>query len=567
MAVEQLTEEIRTFCRDISGNNPSHGGYIHQQQIMAAGEVLSSFLAFRDSRGSRGASWAILTALMQSGKTGVAQAFWALANYNEGNKVLRDLVAPGNVYIITGANSTDWVDQTASRMAFMGMGARRGPRILHNSHMQALMNHWQNGRKLDLLQQMRDRTIFIVDEAHFAQMSGSTLHRFLRFLQISPDGGPSASTRCYIVTLSATPMSESVANERMKYKCRVILHPGPNYLGPRQLIDAARVRQSWPLTTPDAVHRLLADVEQMRTSFPSGMHIIVRAVEQGQVVLRRTLAEDARYAGMTVCQYDAQARGVDTDLTIRGLIESPPDNGEVNFILVKRDLGMAMTFPLDNVAIMFDTASSKSDTAAQSFFGRALGYRPAQERLTRVYCDMAAVERYARWADSEFDVARTPLDATNMVRRTATTFSRTPVILLEMGADDVQRLAGAPPSGLQNRKELARQWIDQTCGPEFAPAHGLHAHLMETVLVLRENCCQNTYEHHFAVPLRAVEHGDGNCLGPGRKVGAWQMAVSDQNATRGRVVITRTGRRTAPLPATKGQNAGQKRDFEMFTVQ
>jgi hypothetical protein len=234
-------------------------GYVHAPQIAAAAEVLYSFL-------SGSTLWVVLIALMQSGKTGVVQASWWVVSAL--GWLLDGMVDKGNMYVITGLNSTDWKQQTIERLRSTFQSSTVKPRVLHNKDLQLLLQAWRCGERLAERERMSTRSLIVIDESHYGQDTDSVLDQFLTELGISASGNPEDYTggrTAYVLSVSATPMSEAVADQVACHKRCVRLLPGTGYLHPARVFG--RVRQSWKLTLPGGIARLLSTAVEKRAEF------------------------------------------------------------------------------------------------------------------------------------------------------------------------------------------------------------------------------------------------------------------------------------------------------------
>ncbi|KAK9823978.1 hypothetical protein WJX72_006744 [[Myrmecia] bisecta] len=537
-------------------------GFIYPPQVEAASQILYEFLSARNGCG--GAMWVILAAMMQSGKTGVMQMLaWLVSRSDTLRDILDDFVDLGNIYVLTGMSSTDWKDQTHQRMGMTGNVPREN--VLHNDNMQSMLLAWAKGKQLRQKDRMSRRVIVVVDEAHFGQTNESVIDRFMAAIGTCPDGNPAAwrgERSVYVCSVSATAMSEIVANAKdyAGYKHTVLLQPGAGYTTPTLLLED-RVQSSWKLDRPGII-RLLDAAETQFQSFPTAMYVIVRATDKAQNLIKAAIAErnaNGPNVSMSWINYDAKNK-----FNVNEVLSYPPDNHGIQYVLIKAQLRAAITLTLRHVGMMFDTEFTKVDTAAQSLFGRALGYRSPNEQRTIIFCDKKAVREYAGWAESNFGVLTTPTNAKHMVGSNKPTLEKFMPIVFDMEPTKVAEFHAR----LMNKGQML-EWLTAQRHPAFDPAvHSLDS--LYTVPVIRDHTIS---EQHFERPWKAYLARRA-CGGPGRP-NEWQAVLDARtgSVTYGKVIVIRSGRLVARQPQTAGSLArqldadgGSSITHEMYTV-
>ena len=220
---QQLVAKYAEYVPPINSGNVN---YVYENQILAAAQILYYFNAAR--RGQDGAIWVILTAMPQSGKTGVMQMmWWVISRPMVLTSLLDDIVDPENAYVITGMSSKEWKTQTCKRLEAVSNGTVN---VLHNQDLQKLIEQWSKGNNLTKKARMSRRAIFAIDEAHIGQNDGSVIDQFFVMIGVSPDGDQNkikGERSVYVVSISATPMSEIVADGLQSHKRMVQLSPRP----------------------------------------------------------------------------------------------------------------------------------------------------------------------------------------------------------------------------------------------------------------------------------------------------------------------------------------------------
>ena len=532
-------------CVPAEHNEEEAHAFLYAPQIRAAAEVLHHFRLAREGRG--GAMWTILCALMQSGKTGVMQTVaWLCSRPKMLRCVLGDMVDVGNVYVITGMNSTDWKRQTLKRMA--QSGNLDETQVLHNADLKALTSAWKKGKQLRRKERMSRRAMFFWDEAHFGQDLDSVVATFWKALGVPGDGNPDAfrgERSVYVCSVSATPMSEIKDNDATRFKAIVQLQAGEGYVTPEMMLTTGRVCASWSLKDAEGVEQLLDTAVAKLRDFPTGMYAIVRAADKVQKLLELAIDERSTTldgVALDYVHYDAAS----TKLDLNEHLLRPPGRDRVQFVLVKAQLRAAVTVPLQHVAIMFDTEFTKVDTAAQSLFGRALGYRKAEEQRTIVYCDIASVRAYAVWPEQGFAADATPGNAKNMVNAKTVLEHNVPV-LLTMDPATVRQF-----DGRRDNLQAMHAWLSEQRLEGLAP-DVYSVERLFTVQVMRTGTAAQTVRASFDKAIEASRAGRAY-YGPG-KAHRWQAVVDARPGmpTFGTVVITCAGGWSARMPTTNNR--------------
>lgn len=517
--------------------------YIFQEQRDAAVEIAYRLIL--------GTTWVILVAQPQSGKTGVLQMLaWMRSRYNNlRNRLLDDIIDSDNIHIVTGMNCCDWKQQTIKRM--MPFLPSAIDQVLHNPDIKKLLN--RSGSKLNMMQK---RSLIAMDESHIGSDVNSMTDQLLISIKVSPDGrdanSSSSASPPRIVSVSASPMAEVTSNRESQHKALVSLFTGSNYYSISDLLNDNRVRSSWSLKTLNDARRFLIVINEMRHHFRDGMYVLFRAVDQQQKVLETVLSEN----NIDSVKYDYKNRN---DFSLEDL-RHPPRSGSVLVVFIKQDVRASLTICTDHIGIAFDTPSSASDTVAQSFAGRLVGYNKNLQRRSLVFCDKARLEQYAKWADHHFSAYQTPIKAKNMAGHRVTYEPSVP--LWYRAPDDiVQTLVR-----YENNTNRMFNWLEskEDFDTEFYPRKQL-----DTVMVMKPTTAASTIRSHFDRPLK--HYGCNQpCSGTGRE-NTWEVSVDARagSKTYGVSLITRSGARQRDLPDTKGMRAkdgaSRKRGkYEMF---
>lgn len=333
---------------------------IYPQQIVAALEIISKF----DK-----ASYAILLAQMQSGKTGTFML------------VLCEMIRLGKVdfgVIFSGNRETDLKKQTENQDDFFENYELylRTIGITDLSIVQTIKDkrfHVVWGPDLKHFTP-KGKTIYIWEESHYGQSSRQEVDKFNQRVGIDATG-QTPEDGSFVLSVSATPFSEFIDNYTLEQgKPIVRLIPPEQYLSVQKMIENKQLR----FYNQDP----RAQFEKCLLTYTEPGYSIVRGMAS-------ILEPIAKKYGWATIHYDLNSKGsvnLDEIMTVR------PTQPTVIFI--KGMLRMGKQLKKNFVRFVFESSrSTKTDAILQGLLGRCCGYdsRPDIDVYIRQYNDIIRV--------------------------------------------------------------------------------------------------------------------------------------------------------------------------------
>jgi len=326
---------------------------IHRNQLRAAGQLIGGMR--RKHRSS------ILNAQMQVGKSGTYLYAACLAIFTRLVK---------NVVIVTGNSQTDLHLQCqndkdeyiSTFIRTVNKRCKHDASSLHQRLDKSIRIIW--GTELNKVKQLDNGTLIIWEESHFAQSMGNRPSKFFQRFRIPMNGDESYLIKkdCFVISVSATPMSEVSANIHLLQKKNIVfLKPGKGYRGVEWYYTRDKIRPIDDLV--QTVDRVMS-----RWVSKSPRYHLIRIAEKKQHIIT-TLA--AKY-GMAVKEYSSAK----TDRQIKGLksLETEPECHTI--ILLKGMCRMGNVVPKQHIGFVMETANLiQTDTCLQGLLGRMCGYK------------------------------------------------------------------------------------------------------------------------------------------------------------------------------------------------
>jgi len=219
----------------------------------------------------------------------------------------------------------------------------------------------------------KDKEIAVVlDESHYAQDKGMRPCEFLKMLGISPTGNKSElkANRRYMISVSATPYSEIVANEQSNQDKKVVyLKPGPGFGGIKLMNENGKI-QSFGSDPIEGLRMAL----NRHNNPEKKTYAIVRIPPGISLVEVKLVSEEA---GWDSFEYNSKKKEKEIfeDLTKRkiSILRRAPVNNTVIFI--KGMLRMGKRLRKTYISFLMEMAhSSNSEVVYQGLLGRGGGY-------------------------------------------------------------------------------------------------------------------------------------------------------------------------------------------------
>jgi tetrahydromethanopterin S-methyltransferase subunit F len=414
---------------------PSAYRLLSTQQLESGKQIIDYFNSHdTDNR------WAVLLAQMQSGKT--ETYLFIVAEMIRLKRVKHVVIFSGNSETQLKAqivrilkNDVDDVEDSFYRkyrsyLATIGVAdniiesieydIRRNTSVVWGSELTKFAGSSRN-------------TLFIWEESHYAQNKTQMPAKMMRNVGISANGDAErlATKGNYVISVSATGFSELSCNVHQKQgKWVQLLQPGEGYNGLETMMQTGRI------VPYDNVLDGLTDA--MATEHCTPKYAVIRATQKTEAAIRRRLEAN----GWKVVNHDS----VDDEDNIAASRlrqaegKSIWDNMKVaplqdTAIILKGLCRMGQNVKKEHVLFFFETAvNANTDTALQSFIGRACGYSTGSNQVkvyipSKIY-NSGNLEKYillAKGNDILPSKARNIVSDKNITQKHTTTMEIIPI--------------------------------------------------------------------------------------------------------------------------------------------
>ena len=304
-------------------------------------------------------SYAMLIALMQSGKTGVFMLV--------GAELIRLEFIDAFVVLCASAD-TELVDQLNNPEDFW-ISYRKY--LHHEKHIDVdsveeiakdIKNKYSClcGRKLNNSFVAQGKTLFITDESHYGQSCKQQLDAFYKKMGLQPDGSKSENGHL-MLSVSATPFSEMIDNDRLKQnKHEEKMKVGSGYWGIKEMFDGNHIREF----NKDHIARYIQDLVR---SFNNGGPTIGWIRSRGKGNYQEIVEKMCRQYEVEFILYDQEYKEKRIEEVVK---ETKP-----MCIFLKNRMAMGKCLPGKNKTLWaIETNCSKLDTILQGLPGRFCGY-------------------------------------------------------------------------------------------------------------------------------------------------------------------------------------------------
>lgn len=419
-----ITDIISSTSNDMfRKGTPADKSYIHDSQIDAAKEIVSSFHNMVTRR-----NHVMLIAKMQSGKTGVCNAVVNIINKLD----LARQMGVDKFFFITGMNDCGLKSQTHERLfeqvddANVGntyTGKRSNKRTNGNNKYFVLKN--SDLRSLD--EDINNSVIFI-DECHYGSNEKNVLTQFLYSKGIDwKNQNFLISRNIYIVSVSATPFSELISDTADAKKC-VELKTHDGYVGVSEYVENGLVHNGKFDDTVGEVTYALADaLDQMEKDGVAGVCIVrtrkFDEIEQDLFVQHNFDIHEMYSSGKKI-EYDRLTQRINEliadneynkqfdGVTMKCLLNQKKQIKPL-LVLIKGAFRAGVTIEAnqkDYIYMVYDY-SQKSAATAQAMLGRMCGYRADDTKIkTHFYINDTMANMYAKWESDFSDRTNIPCD-------------------------------------------------------------------------------------------------------------------------------------------------------------
>ena len=396
-----------------------------QQQLKASNEAIDNFV--------KGAAlWGILLAQMQSGKTDTYLRiacelldknlvdFIVIFSGNsetdlcdqvyenikeEQRNVKNPVPKPSSFwpkYLASKEESLASVPQQFRSFALEGMKATNKAKI-------SIV--W--GTELNNYSGPTERTLFIWDEAHFAQNITQRPDKFLKRIGISANGDSSLlkEKQNLVLSVSATPFSElSDIHHLNQMKFIIKMEPGETYVSVKQIRDSKR------LIGYSNLESGLRTAFSLYNSAEGPQWAVIRISKKSEDLVKDLCMVN----GWRFVVYDSISKEKDEGKKAWDSMSKAPKCNTA--ILIRGMCRMGKNMQKKHLSFVFETAKkSSTDTVLQGLLGRCCGYSEGSSKVyvfvSQKIIDSKEIDRYIELWDND-GIQIMPTKANNLTGKT-----------------------------------------------------------------------------------------------------------------------------------------------------
>jgi len=331
----------------------------------------------------------VCCAEMQSGKTDVMKRMIYIINKN--NNQLLDLnidIGRMNIYLVICASSKNLKNELKEKL----------PEIKHRIyHLNDINSFLKNTSEYDsLFTEMADSSLIIFDECHCDAEKQKIIDRFSTTIDKFAKHN---KTSYYKLYCSATPYAQILK----KYP-KVVLEPGPNYYGMRQMFTSTTpiVFQAKNLADPDECAKLFTEITVCNYYYIFRLS----GTKKSSDMMIANLESEFKKLGSRLESYiyDMNYTG-----NLNELLETKPT--KPTLIYLKDKLRMGEYLNTEFIYLVHDDPTNMyAHTTAQSLIGRCCGYNK-KTHTTIIYCDYEKAWQHYQWIDNQYNIEYLPNDA------------------------------------------------------------------------------------------------------------------------------------------------------------
>ena len=323
---------------------------IYPSQLNTAQEIIDAYHS--------GNKYVMMMAQMQSGKTGVFMIV--------GAELVR-LKYIQRFVVISANNDADLKAQLKNPDDFWNDYLCYLTETLHLNLREAIdiMKEIKSnfscycGSDLKKINTLTEKTLFIWDESHHGQSKGQSMDNFFKTFGLQPDGSQ-ASNEHLMLSVSATPFSEIIDNNRMEQEKWVVSFlPGEGYFGVKQMMEHDCLQEFHERMIPSLIYGLKQD--------PNHCMGFIRSRSTKNINIEQMVQTECQQQGVEFIPYDQNYK--------KRTIEEIMSTTTPTCIFVKSRLGMGKCLPgKEKIQWIVESNDSNLDTALQGLLGRVCGY-------------------------------------------------------------------------------------------------------------------------------------------------------------------------------------------------
>jgi hypothetical protein len=355
---------------------------IYPNQKKAGKQILSVFAKY--------SKYVILVAQMQSGKTGTCK-------YVTKKLIKKHGFLRNNCWYICGMNDNDLLNQTREEFK----------KILPSENI--LYSKGLQKKNCEDIIVIREPILVIVDESHYAGYINSQVDLFLTKMLDNDE--------IYILSVSATPMAEIVSSKELNKKI-ITLIPDEGYYGLYDIYKSKLLFQSANISTDFEAfsNDIIAEYERQRAT-KKWKYCIIRLPNYWYTSdMSRDIKELCNGISFINCHYTETVTDDEVVKTIdfNNFVAKAPK--KMTIIWIYNSLRAGKQLNTKNIGMVYDNATSGTDTTAQSLLGRILGYHKKDDKV-RCYCNLESAKRMLSWISAGFSVETVPIKSRGIIAK------------------------------------------------------------------------------------------------------------------------------------------------------
>jgi len=377
----------KCVCGHIRLNHQYEAGLkIHPNQIKCADEIVTLL---------KTKHMILVLGKLQGGKTGVMIGLiWRYLEVN--------VIPPDNIYIITALSSTDWINQTQSRLKNTGINDNN---IYHRNKLKDLSDKIKNKKNV----------LILIDEIQIANQNNMTLDNMFETLELK-EPSKLIENNINIIMFSATP--NGVVGDLKQYKDVfdvVELDTGDGYHGLSDMLKNGQIYNAedlrcfnkkkgkkgknvvCPIQVKEKIGYLKTLLLERERVEVHPLYIIIRVHTKNK--------EDESTKQNIVSIFGETVNYICYDQNYKKTHKNDEDKGDLNkileivplkntFIFIKEMLRCAQTLKKQNIAFVYDRPVEKPNDSVmcQSLPGRCGGYDHNKNII--IFTNVKSIEKY-----------------------------------------------------------------------------------------------------------------------------------------------------------------------------
>ena len=355
-------------------------------------------------------------------------------------------------------------------------------------------------------------TLFIWEEAHYAQDKTNRPHKFFKNLCITADGEISnleGERNNYVLTVSATPFSELSNIWHHGQRKRVVrLEPAEGYKGPRHFLEANAIKQfDHRLSPAEVVAQAIR--EARLTDAPK--YAIVRVRDSKGTDNMSACIRVATEYGWAHRVYDSETKHHQPGSmqSMDELAIAPQQN---TVIFIRGMCRMGKRVPKEHISFVIETSKdSKTDVVLQGLMGRMFGFHDNMH--IKIYIsskiEIAEIENYVRMMENPDDVPlqTMPRNGKNLVAGShcnGNWYNNVPIVVRRLAHEEEDEDAEDP-----NAEEYANELTMRAIQAAFESGTAENHNCPEQTAEIREQIMHLTADPHRMSPRNLVNPATG----------------------------------------------------------